>query len=101
MLQHKQEERELKRYEGDIIKKQHQLRRTMDGLQNSKFWNLDSYTSLQFLNSKARSSMLCLTWLDCYFWSCTLLNSWFLASFWYNPLLLVFLLLNIAPAHYA
>ena len=37
MLQHKQEERELKRYEGDIIKKQHQLRRTMDGLQNSKF----------------------------------------------------------------
>lgn len=40
MLQHKQEERELKRYEGDIIKKQHQLRRTMDGLQNSKFWKL-------------------------------------------------------------
>ncbi|XP_078382574.1 uncharacterized protein LOC144665242 [Oculina patagonica] len=29
MLQHKQEERELKRYEGDIIKKQHHLRRTM------------------------------------------------------------------------
>ena len=56
MLQHKQEERELKRYEGDIIKKQHQLRRTMDGLQNSKFWNLDSYTSLQFSNSQAWSS---------------------------------------------
>lgn len=37
MLQHKQEERELKRYEGDIIKKQHQLRRTMDGLQNSVY----------------------------------------------------------------
>ena len=36
MLQHKQEERELKRYEGDIIKKQHQLRRTMEGVKNSK-----------------------------------------------------------------
>ena len=44
MLQHKQEERELKRYEGDIIKKQHQLRRTMDSLQNSRFSKLDSYT---------------------------------------------------------
>ena len=36
MLQHKQEERELKRYEGDIIKKQHQLRRTMGDYENSK-----------------------------------------------------------------
>jgi len=36
MLQHKQEERELKRYEGDIIKKQHQLRRTMAEYENSK-----------------------------------------------------------------
>ena len=36
MLQHKQEERELKRYEGDIIKKQHQLRRTMVEYENSK-----------------------------------------------------------------
>ena len=36
MLQHKQEERELKRYEGDIIKKQHQLRRTMGEYENSK-----------------------------------------------------------------
>lgn len=35
MLQHKQEERELKRYEGDIIKKQHQLRRTMGEYENS------------------------------------------------------------------
>lgn len=35
MLQHKQEERELKRYEGDIIKKQHQLRRTMAEYENS------------------------------------------------------------------
>ena len=37
MLQHKQEERALKRYEGDIIKKQHQLRRTVEDLKNSKF----------------------------------------------------------------
>ena len=29
MWQHKQEERELKRSEGDIIKSQHMLRRTM------------------------------------------------------------------------
>ena len=36
MLQHKQEERELKRYEGDIIKKQHHLRRTMAEYENSK-----------------------------------------------------------------
>ncbi len=36
MLQHKQEERELKRYEGDIIKKQHHLRRTMVEYENSK-----------------------------------------------------------------
>ncbi|RMX61067.1 hypothetical protein pdam_00020654 [Pocillopora damicornis] len=35
MLQHKQEERELKRYEGDIIKKQHHLRRTMAEYENS------------------------------------------------------------------
>ena len=36
MLQHKQEERELKRQEGDIIKKQHQLRRVMDDVNNSE-----------------------------------------------------------------
>ena len=36
MLQHKQEERELKRYEGDIVKKQHHLRRTMAEYENSK-----------------------------------------------------------------
>ena len=29
MWQHKQEERELKRIEGDIVKKQRQLRKTM------------------------------------------------------------------------
>ena len=40
MLQHKQEERELKRYEGDIIKKQHHLRRTMAEYENSKSWDL-------------------------------------------------------------
>ena len=60
MLQHKQEERELKRYEGDIIKKQHQLRRTMDGLQNSKFWNLDSYTSLQ--SQTVKPGQVCYAW---------------------------------------
>ena len=36
MLQHKQEEREMKRLEGDVIKKQHQLRRTMEDINNSK-----------------------------------------------------------------
>ena len=36
MLQHKQEERELKRQEGDIIKKQHQLRRVMGDVNNSE-----------------------------------------------------------------
>ena len=36
MLQHKQEERELKRHEGDIIKKQHQLRRIMGDVNNSE-----------------------------------------------------------------
>ncbi|KAJ7382893.1 hypothetical protein OS493_031951 [Desmophyllum pertusum] len=37
MLQHKQEERELKRHEGDIIKKQHHLRRTMVEYENSVY----------------------------------------------------------------
>ncbi|KAK2552825.1 hypothetical protein P5673_025993 [Acropora cervicornis] len=37
MLQHKQEERALKRYEGDIIKKQHHLRRTMEDVNNSVY----------------------------------------------------------------
>jgi len=37
MLQHKQEERELKRQEGGIIKKQHQLRRVMDDVNNSVY----------------------------------------------------------------
>ena len=36
MLQHKQEERELKRFEGDIIKKQNQLRRSMMDYENSE-----------------------------------------------------------------
>ena len=40
MLQHKQEERELKRSEGDIIKKQHQLRRLMHNYENSTFYIL-------------------------------------------------------------
>lgn len=40
MLQHKQEERALKRYEGDIIKKQHHLRRTMEDVNNSMLFHL-------------------------------------------------------------
>jgi hypothetical protein len=36
MLQHKQGERELKRSEGDIIKKQQHLRRVMLDYENSK-----------------------------------------------------------------
>ena len=40
MLQHKQEERALKRYEGDIIKKQHHLRRTMEDVNNSMSFKL-------------------------------------------------------------
>ena len=34
MWQHKQEERELKRIEGDIVKKQRQLRNTMQEYEN-------------------------------------------------------------------
>lgn len=37
MLQHKQEERELKRVEGDIIKKQNHLRRSMLDYENSEY----------------------------------------------------------------
>ncbi|XP_048590371.1 trichohyalin isoform X2 [Nematostella vectensis] len=37
MLQHKQEERELKRAEGDIIKKQHHLRRVMHEYENTVY----------------------------------------------------------------
>lgn len=46
MLQHKQEERELKRSEGDIIKKQQHLRRVMLDYENSKLIRLlsDSLT---------------------------------------------------------
>ena len=40
MLQHKQGERELKRSEGDIIKKQQHLRRVMLDYENSKLYFL-------------------------------------------------------------
>ena len=49
MLQHKQEERELKRYEGDIIKKQHHLRRTMAEYENSKSWARDLLNNYLFI----------------------------------------------------
>ena len=49
MLQHKQEERELKRYEGDIIKKQHYLRRTMAEYENSKSWARDLLNNYLFI----------------------------------------------------
>ena len=45
MLQHKQEERELKRAEGDVIKKQHQLRRVMRDYENSMYtYTVEYYT---------------------------------------------------------
>ena len=38
MWQHKQEERELKRAEGDIVKSQHELKRTMRDYELGKCW---------------------------------------------------------------
>lgn len=54
MLQHKQEERELKRYEGDIIKKQHHLRRTMVEYENSK----GTQVYLKCLNAQEQSLII-------------------------------------------
>ena len=39
MLQHKQEERKLKRIEGDIVKKQRLLRRVMNNYDNGQFFS--------------------------------------------------------------
>lgn len=47
MLQHKQGERELKRSEGDIIKKQQHLRRVMLDYENSKFIHIFTEKTLK------------------------------------------------------
>ena len=54
MWQHKQEERELKRSEGDIIKSQHMLRRTMKDFEigeNSDSGPIQIFHKLPFENT--------------------------------------------------
>lgn len=47
MWKHKQEERELKRAEGDIIKSQQTLRRTMRVIEKCKYIGINHFYSLQ------------------------------------------------------